>query len=171
MAPSEPISLPTFRWPFAAARAGVYLVILALLGMTDPQPWGGHDAPHSTTSKRFELFKRDVIIAPSDSGAFVGGKYRSDEDLAEALEWLRLHNPQSRIVLSTVGSARVGRIRVVLDAIRTAGYHRITIATTSTRPLLLRRLEDLTVIRLDHSHLVELPPDPGGTMRWDRLWY
>jgi hypothetical protein len=96
--------------------------------------------------------------------------YSNRADVPEKLLWLREHNPASRLVLRAERDSKVGDVRSVVDAARSAGYERITIETASIRPLLLRRLDDLTVLHKDES-VLQKPPSQGFDFEMNHLWY
>jgi biopolymer transport protein ExbD len=169
MVESERITLHEFRRPFAAARAAVYLAVLAVVGVTDPSG-AKQDAPISSTARPVEMLNRDLVVVVGEFGTLIGDRYCSDKGRAEKLAWLRSHNPESRVILRASAGERFGRIRSVVDDLQGAGYHRITIETRSSRPLFLRRLEDLTIVSFDHSAVVQ-PLDDGMTFGPGSMWY
>jgi hypothetical protein len=74
------LTLHDYRWPFAAARASLYILLLAALGVADPanrgMAWGGRQSHRAS----FQLLNRDIVIRATI------GTTRSE------LSWLRLHN-------------------------------------------------------------------------------
>lgn len=163
------ITLHSFRWPYAAARAAIYLAVGLIIGVLEPSGQL-QDAPRSSAAQTFELFNRDIVVEVRHDAVFVAHHWYSDAHLGQDLAWLKAHNPRSRLVLRLSVSDSFGRARAIVIAAQAAGYRRITIETGPWRPLFLRRLQSPGKIRLDASEVVQ-PPDEGGmSFNPDDLW-
>jgi biopolymer transport protein ExbD len=171
MLPSRYITLHRFRWPFAAARASAYLGIVAALALTDPT--GSHDRSLAARSAtQFTLLNRDIIVKTLQDGwVVVGTDVVPSSQLPERLGWLRLHNPQSKVVLRVTSGMHVAQVRPILYAMRFAGYERVIIETQPFYPLLLRRLAAGRSITLDRSALREPPERDDFAFSSTELWY
>ena len=162
------IDLHRFRWPFAAARASAYLLMLAAFALTDPGYTKATFA--ATTAKPFRLYNRDIVIEVYGETLFLAGRFYRPDEISQKLSWLHEHNRHSRLVLRTSADSRYRDIRRVLTLASAAGFRRLTLETASARPFLLRRLEHPTELDLDRSHLEQPPDDEGGFFSTENLW-
>lgn len=148
------ITFQTLRWPYAAARASVYLALLAIIAFHDPLT-DPLDLPFSSTAQPFLRRNSDI---------------RADRWSADDLAWLRRHNPQSRLVLRIDRDVPFGVFRESLLRLRAAGYERVTIETDARpRRLFERRLETWRELAFDRSALRE-PPARGDFFAIHGLW-
>lgn len=162
-------TLHDWRWPFAAARASMWL-LLAVPFALDTGVHSPHvnaaDAPHAP---RYVTRGDDVVLTvTADGAAFVGSNWAHDP--GELLQWTRSHNPASRAVLRADHRAKFGNVRRLVAAARDAGYRRLTIdAGGELQPRLRHRFDAGWTVHFDTSHVVE--EDGGGWHMSSDVWY
>lgn len=165
------LTLHEYRWPFAAARAAIYLAIACVLAITDPAPGSKVDSAPARSGKLFPLLGRDVLVVVRPSFVLIGGRYsHSESDRLELLRWIREHNPASRLVLRVDRACPYSEVGEVLALFSKAGYRTITLETQPLKPLLTRRLESRGLHR-DASTLRMPPMDEDGFLRFDGMWH
>jgi hypothetical protein len=156
------ITLHDWRWPYAAARASMYLLLLTTLGSGDPAA-SFTNVAHARSARPIQIHRRDLIVAPEDAEVIAGASWFRYDDLATELTWLRAHNRGTHLILRVDRNAPFVRVRKIVRAAQTAGFHRLTIDLQARTPLLMRRLNAGFAIDADSLQLVERPKvEEGG---------
>jgi hypothetical protein len=161
-------TLHDWRWPFAAARASVWLALLSLLGIGEPSAGPFVQPVRIVHARPYLSRNNDLRLTLLGSGtAFVGSNWYPPSGVAEALRWLREHNPSSRVVLRADRYAKFGDVRRLLASARAAGYTRVTIDDGLWEPRLRRRLVTCCSLDFDRSRLVERDSGLDVFVVWD----
>lgn len=162
------LSLHQMRWAFTAGRVAVYMAILSVLGAGNPVSGSFVTSPRSTTAAPFRLRGRDLcVVIRADGSIFLGRNWYPDQQIAEKLAWLRMHNRTSRFVLRVDRYTQIARVRTILSAARTAGFQCVTLELQPAVPLVVRRLAAGTDFELDTTRLVE--PEQGWDFQFTAL--
>jgi biopolymer transport protein ExbD len=145
------ITLHRFRWPFAAARTSMWLLILTVLAFGDATR--SADRPFSRHATAYPRLSSDIELTLKTTAFFVNGAWvASHDESVEELRWLVDHNRASRVVVRVGYAVSFGDVRKLIASARAAGVRRVTIETQRNPGLVLH------LLRLDDTHL-NTPPE------------
>jgi biopolymer transport protein ExbD len=163
------ITLHELRWAYVAVRGAIFLMLLVLMSMTIPAVDAFVSTPSLRGGRPYAVRNDDVVITVHPDGTtFVAYTWTPAKDLGRELEWMREHNPRSRLVLRGDRGASFGAVRNVFRAASDAGWQRITIEGQPPMLLLERRIRaGLALPEPDDSKLVRR--DTGISL--DGMWH
>jgi hypothetical protein len=156
------MTLHRYRWPFAAARASLYLLLVLAIAVLDITRTT--DRPPALHATPFPRLNSDIELKLIGDTIFVGREWhKTHAESVQHLRWLLDHNRGSRVIVNVKSEAPFGNVREIMLRARDAGVPHLTIET---------RHEGIAehAFRFDATRLVT-PPLGESWFTTERLWY
>lgn len=158
------MTLHSFRWPLAAARASLWLLLIGLVAFNDAA--SNMDLAPSRTAVPFPKLRSDIELQILSHNLFVDREWlRSGSDFSERLRRLRHDNPDSRVSIIAKYGATFGDVREAVTVARDAGVAKLTLVTRRTRLLVPHAW------RVDRTRLVRAPDDQRAFRFDEPAWF